>query len=64
MYKIKKEEVIMTATIIILIILILVLGVIAGDIIYRQAIEIANLEEAITYQRLLREDAEKKLRSK
>ena len=51
-------------TIIILIILILVLGIVAGGIIYHQAIEIYNLEAAINYQRLLREDAEKKLGSK
>ena len=57
-------QIVGTVLIIILIILILVLGVIAGDIIHRQAIEIANLEEALTYQRLLREDAEKKLGSK
>ena len=51
-------------TIIILINIILVLMILAGGIIYRQAIEISDLEEALNYQRLLREDAEKKLGSK
>lgn len=54
----------MTTTIIILINLILVLGIVAGGVIYRQQIEISDLEEALNYQRLLREDAEKKLGSK
>lgn len=54
----------MTTIIIILSIIILVLAILAGGVIYRQAIEIANLEAALTYQRLLREDAEKKLGSK
>ena len=53
----------MTITIV-LINIILVLAIIAGGIIYRQAIEISDLEEALNYQRLLREDAEKKLGSK
>lgn len=51
-------------TIIILINIILVLMILAGGIIYRQAVEISDLEEALNYQRLLREDAEKKLGSK
>lgn len=51
-------------TIIVLVNIILVLAILAGGIIYRQAIEISDLEEALNYQRLLREDAEKKLRSK
>lgn len=51
-------------TIIILINIILVMGILAGGIIYRQAMEISDLEEALNYQRLLREDAEKKLGSK
>ena len=51
-------------TIIILINIILVLMILAGGIIYRQAVEISDLEEALNYQSLLREDAEKKLGSK